>query len=134
MGVGSCIELGFEYDGEDQACAAYQFELHPQQLFITSHDLTYDFTLVAVGASRSGVPIESFGWLPLDPRPTNIVEGQPAMVIQHPGQEDKKICLFDSELVDRIDLLNPTRGPTSITRPIPSEARRDRRSSTATGR
>jgi endonuclease G, mitochondrial len=96
---GCVAEFGFEYDSEDQVLPVETFPLEPDRLFICSPDDALDFTLV--GISEHSGALAAMGWLPLNPIENKIVEGEPAVIIQHPGQEDKKICLFDSILVDR---------------------------------
>lgn len=93
------IEFQFEYDADDRALKVVRFDLDPGRLFATSPSDALDFTLVAV--VDAGSEPGTFGWLPLNPQENKIVEGEPAVVIQHPQQEDKKICLFDSVMVDR---------------------------------
>ncbi len=90
-------EFNCEFDADDQPLVRKAYRLDPAQVFITSGVEALDFTIVALeDPNRSSA---QHGWLPLDPRENKIVEGEPAVSIQHPGQEDKKICLFDSTLV-----------------------------------
>jgi endonuclease G, mitochondrial len=93
-------EFNCESDADDQPQPRQTYRLEPTRVFITSPENKLDFSIVAIadphGTSRA------LGWLPLDPRENKIVQGEPAVSIQHPNQEDKKICLFDSELVDKL--------------------------------
>ena len=96
-------EFNFELDADDVPLRPAQFQLDTS-VFVTSDRNLLDFTLVAVRPrSDTGADVRSFGWLPLDPRPDKILEGEPVVIIQHPDGRLKELCLFDSELVDRVD-------------------------------
>jgi len=98
-------EFDYELDLDDQPRRpVVRFQVRPDDAFVTSSAADgLDFTFVALeptsldGAHR----IESFGWLPMDERTDKILEGEPAVVIQHPRGEPKRLCLFEAELVDR---------------------------------
>src|SRR5205085_2401868 len=68
-------------------------------------DAGLDFTFVAVSPTSvdGRASIAAFGWLPMDVRRDKILEGEPAVIIQHPRGEVKRLCLFASELVDRLE-------------------------------
>jgi endonuclease G, mitochondrial len=98
----SCdAQFNYELDAEDAPLRSIKIRLAPEKIFVTSLDTHFDFTIVALDDPQQQT--QALGWLPLDPRVNKIVEGEPAVSIQHPGQEDKKICLFESVLVDRVD-------------------------------
>ncbi|HEX2572597.1 MAG TPA: DNA/RNA non-specific endonuclease [Polyangia bacterium] len=97
-------EFDYQFDADDQPLRTVRFALAPEQLFVTSPADQFDFTLVAVQeTSDAGTPVSSYGWLPLDPRTDKILEGEPIVIIQHPDGRTKQLCLFHSELVDRVD-------------------------------
>jgi endonuclease G len=99
-------EFDYELDLDDQPRSPIQrFALDPDSLFVTSDAAAgLDFTLVAVKPSNSsGGVLEGFGYIPLDPHIDKILIGEPAIIIQHPRGEQKRVCLFSAELVDKLD-------------------------------
>lgn len=100
-------EFDYEFDCDGQLRQPIaRFNLEPGRMFVTSDsDAGFDFTFVGVSAKSVDrrASIESFGWLPLDSRRDKILEGEPAVIIQHPRGEVKRLCLFASELVDRLE-------------------------------
>lgn len=99
---GILLQFNCELDENERPMQIVEFELAPSELFVSSPNRILDFTLIAVRPiAVSGESIFSFGWLPFDSRKHKIIEGEPAVIIQHPQGEDKKICLFDSLLIDR---------------------------------
>jgi endonuclease G len=100
-------EFDYEYTTDDQLRQPIaRFPLEPDRLFATSDaESGLDFTFVAVQpTSQDNLQrIAAFGWLPMDPQRDKILEGEPAVIIQHPRGEPKRLCLFSAELVDRVD-------------------------------
>lgn len=99
-------EFDYELDLDDRPrVPVSHFALDPSRTFYTSDaDQGLDFTFVAVARkSTEGVSIEQFGWLPMDDRIDKILVGEPAVIIQHPRGEPKRVCLFSAELVDKLD-------------------------------
>lgn len=100
-------EFDFELDIDDaQRSPVFRFALDPENLFATSDAETeLDFTFVSTKPTslRDSEPITSFGWLPMDERVNKILEGEPAVIIQHPRGNPKRVCLFSAELVDRLE-------------------------------
>lgn len=96
-------ELGID---EQMRAPIVRFALDPDRAFVTSDaDTALDFTFVAVRpTSTDGAEsIDTFGWLPMDIQQDKILEGEPAVIIQHPRGEPKRLCLFSAKLVDRFD-------------------------------
>jgi endonuclease G, mitochondrial len=97
-------EFNYQLDVDDQPMRTVRFALAPERLFVTSPANKLDFTLVALRpTSDSGAAVNSFGWLPLDGRTDKILEGEPIVIVEHPDGRTKEICLFHSELVDRVE-------------------------------
>lgn len=70
------------------------FALEPARFWLT--DSEHDFTLVALSAqSDLGVPLDSFGWHPLQEE-GKILEGHPVAIVQHPQGRPKTIALHNS--------------------------------------
>jgi endonuclease G, mitochondrial len=97
---GCDAEFNYESDADDRPLQRQTYQLDPARVFISSPKDKLDFSIVAI-ADPTGSSV-ALGWLPLDPRENKIMQGEPAVSIQHPNQEDKKICLFDSELIDKL--------------------------------
>jgi endonuclease G, mitochondrial len=96
-------EFNYELDPDDNPLTPVRFRID-NSLFVTSDKEALDYTIVAIGQPElSGNDVRTCGWLPLDPRTDKILEGEPAVVIQHPNGDEKRLCLFDSVLVDRFD-------------------------------
>jgi endonuclease G len=103
---GTTAEFDYELDLDDQPRSPIQrFTLEPDRLFVTSSaENGLDFTLVAVAPqNRAGAELGGFGYIPLDPRIDKILIGEPAIIIQHPRGEQKRVCLFSAELVDKLE-------------------------------
>jgi endonuclease G len=101
---GMLAEFDYELDEGDVPFPTRVFNLDPDRLFITNPLSKLDFTIVAVGErNAAGDSLSDQGWLPLDERTDKILEGEPIVIIQHPMGRQKRICLFDSQLVDRPD-------------------------------
>ncbi|MBC7928603.1 MAG: DNA/RNA non-specific endonuclease [Bryobacteraceae bacterium] len=97
-------EFDYQLDVDDNPLTPRRFALQPSTLFITSAMTELDYTLVAVSPlAADGTPVQGYGWLPLDGRRDKVLEGEPVVIIQHPEGREKRICLFDSILVDRFD-------------------------------
>jgi endonuclease G, mitochondrial len=93
-------EFNCESDADDMPLQRQTYRLDPSHVFISSPVDKFDFSIVAIADPSGSSAV--LGWLPLDPRENKIMQGEPVVSIQHPNQEDKKICLFDSELVDKL--------------------------------
>lgn len=100
-------EFDYELDMEDQPrTPVVRFALEPDRLFVTSDaDSGLDFTFVAVSARSMGgrQAINERGWIPLDPRIDKVLIGEPAIIVQHPRGELKRVAVFSAELVDKLD-------------------------------
>jgi len=100
--TGCVAEFNYEYDVDDRATQVISVPLAPDRLFLSTVDLVLDFTIIALDPAAYARVEGQLAWLPLDKRRNKIVEGEPAIVVQHPQGEDKKLCVFDSGLVDRM--------------------------------
>lgn len=99
-------EFQYEFDVDDQPRRpVLRFKLAPERLFATSDaEEGLDFAVVAVERQSMGgeADVQSLGWLPMDATIDKILVGEPAIVIQHPRGEPKRLCLFSAELVDKL--------------------------------
>lgn len=101
--AGFVAQFDYELDADDDPLLPKRFALDPDQLFVTSDVDAYDFSFVAVQPrGLNGETLSDFGWLPLNPSTDKILEGEPVVIIQHPQGREKQLCLFHSELVDRV--------------------------------
>lgn len=99
-------EFDYELDLDDQPrVPIVRFSLEPDRIFVTSDRRDLDFTFVAVRpkSMQGHRRIDEFGWIPLDDRVDKILTGEPAVIIQHPRGEQKRVCIFSAELVDKLD-------------------------------
>jgi endonuclease G len=77
-------------------------ELEPQRFFATSEQL--DFSLVATrSTTRDGLPLDTFGWLPLIAQTGKVLEGEWLTIIQHPDGDPKMVCVRENRLLKRDD-------------------------------
>lgn len=93
-------EFQYELDADDNPLRPIRFQIDTR-LFVISPRDQLDFTITALRPAAGEPDLRSFGWLPLDPRPDKILEGEPVVIIQHSDGKPKELCLFDSQLVDR---------------------------------
>ncbi|RNJ41807.1 hypothetical protein B5V01_21700 [Mesorhizobium erdmanii] len=102
--AGFVAQFDYELDADDNPMQPKRFNLDPDMLFVTSEIDAFDFSFVAVKpVGLSGESLAGFAWLPLNPSTDKILEGEPVVVIQHPQGREKQLCLFHSEMVDRVD-------------------------------
>ena len=92
------LEFGFEFGFDDIKPARRKFEIDLTQPFAISHEDHLDFSIFHI----KGEGLDSLGWLPLEPRTDKILEGEPVVIVQHPNGREKELCLFNSELVQRV--------------------------------
>jgi endonuclease G len=98
-------EFDYEFDVDDQPrVPVSRFRFEPRRLFATSPRDELDYTFVAVASkSDASTDIASFGWIPMLETVDKILVGEPAVIIQHPRGEMKRVCLFAAQLVDKLD-------------------------------
>jgi endonuclease G len=102
LAANSIAEFDYERDVYDNLKKVQVFRLRPDQLFETSAEL--DFSVVAVEtASREGLPLASFGFLPLIRTTGKAVEGEWLTIIQHPDRREKQVCIRENKLLKRGD-------------------------------
>ncbi|MBY6068816.1 trypsin-like peptidase domain-containing protein [Leisingera aquaemixtae] len=96
----AAIQFDFELNFRNREMAPEQFELLPDKLFYA--DKALDFAVVAVEpvSSKSGRPLDDFGYLPLDGGEGKITIGKPVNIIQHPNAEQKQAVFRNAELKD----------------------------------
>lgn len=92
------LEFGFEFGLDDIKPARRKFDIDLSKPFAISHEDDLDFAVFAV----KGDGLDTLGWLPLEPRTDKILEGEPVVIVQHPNGREKELCLFNSELVQRV--------------------------------
>ncbi len=93
------LEFGFEFGFDDIKPKRRKFTIDLSKPFAISGEDDLDFAIFHL----QGDGLESLGWLPLEPRTDKILEGEPVVIIQHPDGREKELCLFNSELVQRVD-------------------------------
>jgi endonuclease G, mitochondrial len=91
-------EFGFEHDVDGVLGVPVQFNLCPDEVFLTNSAL--DFTFISVSPfSEGGVPLERYGRLPLIPISGKAVPGEWVSIVQHPNGEPKQIAIRASQVV-----------------------------------
>ncbi|HVY60644.1 MAG TPA: serine protease, partial [Planctomycetota bacterium] len=92
------LEFDYEKDVSGRDRPTHRFTFEPDRFFATSKEL--DFTLVAVAArSDTQRALSEFGWLPLRIEPGKAIVGEYLTIIQHPGGEQKQICVRENKLL-----------------------------------
>lgn len=104
MNAARAAELLFHHDldASGQPRTPVKFRLDPTGGFLTSDARSgFDYTLVAVApVSMDGrTPVESIGFMRLDPMPGKTREDRFATIIQHPDGEPKMIALRENQVV-----------------------------------
>ncbi|AIY06255.1 endonuclease [Planococcus sp. PAMC 21323] len=90
-------EFNYEDDVHFKPRDIISFRLDPELLFMTDEAL--DFTLVAIEPhNANAVPLATFGYLPLLPKPGKILEGEYVTIIQHPKGGPKAITIRENEI------------------------------------
>ena len=94
----SLLEFGYEFGFDDIKPSRRKFKVDLSKPFAISGEDDLDFAIFAI----TGEGVDSLGWLPLEPRTDKILEGEPVVIVQHPNGREKELCLFNSELVQRV--------------------------------
>ena len=92
------LEFGYEFGFDDIKASRRKFKVDLSKPFAISGEDDLDFAIFAI----TGEGVDSLGWLPLEPRTDKILEGEPVVIVQHPNGREKELCLFNSELVQRV--------------------------------
>lgn len=104
-GEATDLTAQFDYELDDQGKnrVVTEFELDPR-LFVFDPVERLDYTLIALGAHRSGPrDLKSFGYLMLSDASDKHMLGEVANVVQHPQGRFKEIVLRENRLVSRLD-------------------------------
>lgn len=97
-------EFDYELDGLRRNRLVSSFVFDPDYCFVTDGIDGLDFTLIGIGARRSGSrSLEEFGYLPLSDASDKHMLGEIANVIQHPDGRFKEVVLRENHLVSRDD-------------------------------
>jgi endonuclease G len=88
----------YEVDLSDAPVGPVVVELRPEKLFFTSPQNELDFSVVAVDG---GVPLTSYGCLPLVEITGKVSEGEWLTIIQHPNGGRKQVCVRENKFVKR---------------------------------
>lgn len=95
-------EFDLELDIFDNPKQPVSFRLQPDRLFMTSSAL--DYSIVSVeDRSEDGVALSSFGYLPLVGTVGKVADGEWLTIIQHPGGQEKQVCIRENKLLTRTD-------------------------------
>ena len=96
-------QFNFERDIDGRMQPPVTFSLHPGGLFLTDEAL--DFTVVAVDsqAQNAEAALSSYGHLPLVRTLGKITEGEWLTIIQHPGGEQKQVCVRENRFLRKTD-------------------------------
>lgn len=97
-------EFDYELDGLRRNRLVSSFAFDPDHCFVTDGIDGLDFTLIGIGARRSGSrALDEFGYLPLSDASDKHMLGEIANVIQHPDGRFKEVVLRENHLVARDD-------------------------------
>ncbi|KQN97099.1 DNA/RNA non-specific endonuclease [Paenibacillus sp. Leaf72] len=100
--LSSRAQFNYEVDENFNPRTVQEFQLSPNQLYITNKDL--DYTLVAIqGMSAEGVDIQEFGFLPLIKQTGKALLGEYVSIIQHPKGDFKAVVLRENQITDILD-------------------------------
>lgn len=100
--MSSRAQFNYEVDENFNPRKVQEFQLSPNQLYITNKDL--DYTLVAIQeVSAEGVGIQDFGYLPLIKQQGKALLGEYVSIIQHPKGEFKAVVLRENQITDILD-------------------------------
>lgn len=95
--LNSIAEFNYQNDEKFMPCPTYSFQLDPEKFFLTDENL--DFTLVSVKNNLSReVNLNDFGYLPLLPQDSNILEEEYVSIIQHPKGGPKAVTLRENKV------------------------------------
>lgn len=94
----SSAQFRYERDINGNDVDPVEFGLLTSPEPIIFRDLDIAITTVA-HSSNSGVPLDTFGWLRLNPQPGKAFIGEYLTIIQHPGGERKQICVRENKLL-----------------------------------
>ncbi len=96
------VQFDYEYDYFDRERDLTSFFFDPDYCFVTDGIEGLDFTLIGIGARRSGNrTLEEFGFLPLSDANDKHALGEIANLIQHPDGRYKELVLRENHLVSR---------------------------------
>lgn len=112
------VEMNYELEVGQSQPASVQFTLDPDAFFITDDVESLDFTVIAVGACRSGSSkITDFGCCPLSDSAAKHALGDWVNIVQHPNGDLKQVVVRENRLVNRGDFvlhyLSDTEGGSS---------------------
>jgi endonuclease G len=97
---GSAARFRFEADSEGNITSSRQFQLAPEQFFVTSPMDELDYTVVAVRPRPDGeVAGETFGVIPLIGATGKILLGLPVNIIQHPAGRPREVAIRNNFLL-----------------------------------
>lgn len=95
-------EFSYEHDLDGVIQPPIQFNLAPDRIFFT--DIDHDITLVAVvDHSDGGVPLDTYGYLPLLPLSGKGRDGEWVTIVQHPRGEPKQMTIRANQIFELDD-------------------------------
>lgn len=96
------IQFDYQIDRYGNELKTCEFELEPENFFLTSKPL--DYTLVAVSdTSVDGIEVVRYGWNRLMGE-GKIYKGDRVNIVQHPRGQHKKVAVRNNQLVDLLDV------------------------------
>ena len=99
----SLVDFDFEDDELFNPRTPIVFGLDPDRFFHTHSTLDYTLVGVRPASIDTGIPLSTFGYLPLNPNTGKVLVNEYVAIIQHPGGASKKIALRNNTLVDIFD-------------------------------
>lgn len=101
ISAANCIvEFDYFSDNSGNPIKAYEFELLPNKLFLTSHESVFDFTIVAIQPKNGmGLETKQFGWIHLIEETGKAHIGERLNVIHHPQGRPQHISIRKNLLV-----------------------------------
>ncbi len=94
-------EFDYETDINGKMRAGITFSFQPEKCFLTGSEDLLDFAIIAISdlSEDGNTPIESFGFLRMNPAIDKIGTGEYVSIIQHPDGDEKYIQIRENAVV-----------------------------------
>jgi len=93
------IQFGYEADENGSERISTWFSLNPDRFFINDQHLDYCVVYVDESTQEGPDPLQTFGWLRLNPNLGKTAYGQYLSLIQHPEAQAKQVAIRENKLL-----------------------------------